>query len=62
MTEPSYIGDGVYVRVDDWGRIVLTTGHHDEAHADNVIVLEPEVLREFDRWRERNMKKHEDTT
>lgn len=53
MSNPEYIGDGVYVHVDDWGRTTLTTGNHEPALADNVIVLEPEVLEAWDRWREK---------
>lgn len=41
--EPTYVGDGLYVRTDSLGALVLTTGHHEQAQADNVIVLEPEV-------------------
>lgn len=51
--DPQYLGDGVYAQLDQWGRIVLTTGSHHQHEADNIIVLEPEVLREFDRWREK---------
>ena len=42
-TEAQYLGDGVYASRNQWGQIVLTTGHHEEARADNVIFLEPEV-------------------
>lgn len=51
MNNPAYLGDGVYAHVDDYGCVVLTTGHHDPAIADNTIVFEPEVLRAFDNWR-----------
>lgn len=45
-----YLGDGVYAHIDAANRIVLTTGHHDPAQADNRIVLEPEVMVSFLRW------------
>lgn len=37
-----YIGDGVYVTLKN-GLLTLTTGHHDEERADNVVHLEPSV-------------------
>jgi len=44
MTNPQYLGDGVYAHLDDFGSVVITTGHHLPSEADNVIVLEPQVL------------------
>lgn len=44
MKPPTYLGDGVYAKQDELGRLVLTTGDHDDARADNRIVLEPEVV------------------
>lgn len=41
-----YLGDGVYASYRD-GYVILTTGHHDEYQADNVIAFEPEVLRKL---------------
>lgn len=41
MSTKEYIGDAVYVDIDKWGRIVLTT--EDGYRATNTIVLEPEV-------------------
>jgi hypothetical protein len=38
-----YIGDGVYIR-DDGYQLVLTTGHHLEAEADNIVCLEDECV------------------
>jgi hypothetical protein len=37
-----YLGDGVYATIDLTAAnpIILTTGHHNPAHADNVIYLE----------------------
>ena len=44
-----YLGDGVYVDVDDLTRgCVLTT--EDGVHATNRIVLEPEVISAFEKW------------
>ena len=39
-----YLGDGVYVQLNDFGDVILTTGTHIRAEADNTIVLEAEVL------------------
>jgi len=50
MNNAEYLGDGVYAIRDDWNRVALTTGDHNPAKADNVIVLEPEVLAAFDKW------------
>ena len=47
-----YLGDGVYVKRDEHGRVVLTTGSHHDAEADNGIVLEPKVHIAFVRWME----------
>jgi hypothetical protein len=45
-----YLGDSVYVS-DDWhGVIALTTENGDGP--SNVIILEPEVLAAFDKFRE----------
>lgn len=49
MTGPQkeYLGDSVYV-VIDYGSVVLTT--ENGMGASNTIVLEPEVLRELERY------------
>lgn len=39
-----YLGDGVYIRRNDYGQLVLTTDSHNESEAQNVIFLEPEIL------------------
>lgn len=39
-----YIGDGVYMQIDDEWSVTLTTGSHDPACADAVIILESGVL------------------
>jgi len=45
-TRPTcYLGDAVYVSLEEYGDLVLTTGDHDEAKATNRIVLEPQVYR-----------------
>ncbi len=44
MTEPMYLGDGVYASVDEYRGLVLTTGHHEPEKADDIIILEPDVL------------------
>ena len=42
--KPRYLGDAVYASVDEFGRLILTTDSHLPADANNMIVLEPEVL------------------
>ena len=42
LEKKEYVGDGVYVAVDPYGALVLTT--EDGYRATNTIVLEPEVL------------------
>lgn len=50
--DPQYLGDGVYASFNG-SQIVLTTGDHDPAKADNTIYLEPEVIRAFVGFMER---------
>ena len=38
-----YLGDGVYVKVDDWGTVVLMANSH--INPTDTITLEPAVLR-----------------
>jgi hypothetical protein len=50
---PEYLGDAVYATamktgIENW--LILTTGNHDEALADHVIYLEPEVLAALERY------------
>ncbi len=42
--KPEYLGDGVYASYNERGQLVLTTGHHLETEADNIVYLEPKVL------------------
>lgn len=42
-----YLGDGVYVHLDESRSVVLRTGHHDGAQCKNEIYLEPEVMAKF---------------
>lgn len=44
----AYLGDGVYVEVDQWGALLLTT--EDGIRATNTIVLEPEVWEALQRY------------
>lgn len=44
MTSPEYLGDRVYATEESSGSITLTTGHHEPAHADDVIYLDREVI------------------
>lgn len=41
----TYLGDGVYLELDSFGRYVLTT--EDGISTSNRIVLEPEVYQNF---------------
>jgi hypothetical protein len=52
MTNPQYLGDGVYASLDQWGRLVLTTGNHQPNECDDMIVLEPEVIAALVRYLE----------
>lgn len=52
MKAKEYLGDGVYVGVDEFGAVVFTT--EEGSGATNTIVLEPEVLAAFDMWRKHN--------
>lgn len=44
MIKPEYLGDGVYASSTAEFPLVLTTGHHEPALADNKIAFEPEVI------------------
>lgn len=46
--EKTYLGDGVYAVVGDYGDVVLTT--EDGIRATNTIVLEAEVLYALIKW------------
>lgn len=49
MSHKTYIGDAVYVEVDDpTGGLILTT--EDGIRATNTIVMEPAVLDNFEQW------------
>jgi len=43
----TYLSDGVYLKIDKDSiyPVILTTGHHDESVADNVIYLELTALK-----------------
>jgi hypothetical protein len=56
IKEPTYLGDGVYMSPCRDGGIMLTTGHHLETQADNVIYLEPSVLMNLIQILERAME------
>jgi hypothetical protein len=45
IIEPTYLGDGVYVKpkAGDPTSLVLTTGSHVTAAAENVVILEDQV-------------------
>ena len=50
-----YLGDGVYVAIED-GRLLLTTGSHRVEEAENRIYLEPEVMAKLVAYWERFKK------
>lgn len=52
MNEKIYIGDAVYVEIDKFEDVVLTT--EDGVSTTNRIVLEPRVLQAFLEYIERN--------
>lgn len=49
MNGASYLGDGVYAQIDPRG-LVLTTESHELGDANNIIVLEPEVLAALEKY------------
>jgi hypothetical protein len=54
---PDYIGDGVYATENEYG-LILTTGHHEQAKADNIIALEPSVIAALERYIKRMKDQH----
>lgn len=47
--EPEYLGDSVYVAIeDDMIKLTTNNGHPDDPR--NVIFMEPEVVRAFEKW------------
>jgi hypothetical protein len=49
----TYLGDSVYVEVDELGRIVLTTNNGWPDDPRNIIIMEPEVQSAFHLWIDR---------
>jgi hypothetical protein len=49
MSHARYLGDGVYASFDGYS-IVLTTGNHQATKADNVIVMEFQVVESFEEY------------
>lgn len=56
-TDDDYIGDGVYVSLDEAGQIWLAVGHH----TNRVVALEPEVFRALVGYEERMRLKYRRT-
>lgn len=54
LTKPQYLGDAVYICLDPYG-VVLTTGHHLEEEASQVIILEPEVVQALVKYIKTNL-------
>jgi hypothetical protein len=50
MSKKMYLGDSVYVELDDSRAIVLTTWNGYDDDPRNRIVLEPEVMERFELW------------
>lgn len=48
MKDYHHLGDGAYVRINEFGEVELITS--DGTRATNIIVLEREVLEAFERW------------
>ena len=46
-SDETYLGDGLYVRKDAYGAVVLRAPRDE---GDHIVVLEPEVLSEFEAW------------
>ena len=44
MDKAVHLGDGAYATFDGYA-IVLTSNHHDQELADDIIYLEPSVIR-----------------
>lgn len=55
----AYLGDSVYAKIDEFGRLVLTTenGYPDDPR--NLIVLEPEVFLALENYVSRHFKQEE---
>ena len=49
---PFYLGDGAYVKLNEYGQIVLFTS--DGVTTTNTICFEPELLLAFQEWLRRN--------
>lgn len=58
--EASYLGDSVYVEIDDAGDVVLTTNNGYADDPRNRIVLDGEVLESFEWWLDAVRRKHVD--
>lgn len=54
LGEKSYLGDGVYARVDEVNAIILTT-ENGSVEPTNLIVLEPDVMAALTAWYKREM-------
>jgi len=50
MENPIYLGDAVYATMTEDGEVILTTGSHHLADADNVVHLDERTLSNFIKW------------
>lgn len=48
VAEDTYLGDGLYVRMDGAGQVVLYA--HNGIHPTSSVYLEPDVLAAFMAW------------
>ena len=60
MAEAQYLGDGVYVSVDNLGMLKLTTNSHLDADATNTIYLEDFVFDALVQYRDHALALQED--
>ena len=60
MLEAQYLGDGVYVSVDNLGMLKLTTSSHLDVDATNTIYLEDFVFDALVQYRDHALALQED--
>ncbi len=60
MAEAQYLGDGVYVSVDNLGMLKLTTNSHLDVKATNTIYLEDFVFDALVQYRDHALALQED--
>lgn len=59
--EPIHLGDGAYVSEGSYaGEVVVTSGHHDPNHADDVVCLDPAAVPKLIAWLQEHVKRLRD--